>query len=166
MGGPDAIDSLPWELVEQKDDRAEFRFRLRNGIEITNNFKPSNIYFGQDLPNGNFELGMYAWSAPSADPSTGTAIYFCPNDGGGQNYTGFCSSKVDALFKKGNQTLTPKLRTSYFNQADSILSNSLPTIPLYQKPTFLVYHTYVKGMTDNVLSAGPMWNAENWWLSK
>jgi len=137
-----------------------------NGIEITNNFKPSNIYFGQDLPNGNFELGMYAWSAPSADPSTGTAIYFCPNDGGGQNYTGFCSAQVDTLFKRGNQTLNPKLRVSYFNQADSILSNSLPTIPLYQKPTFLVYHTYVKGMTDNVLSAGPMWNAENWWLSK
>lgn len=137
-----------------------------NGIEITNNFKPSNIFFGQDLPNGNYELGMYAWSAPSVDPSTGTAIYFCPNDGGGQNYTGFCNNKVDALFKRGNTTLTPKLRTSYFNQADSILSNVLPTIPLYQKPTFLVYHTYVKGMTDNVLSAGPMWNAQNWWLSK
>jgi hypothetical protein len=25
---------------------------------------------------------------------------------------------------------------------------------------------YVKGMTDNVLSAGLMWNAENWWLNK
>jgi len=136
------------------------------GIEITNNFKPSNIYFGQDLPNGNFELGMYAWSAPSADPSTGTAIYFCPNNGGGQNYTGFCSAKVDGLFKTGNTTLKPSARTAAYNQADEILAANIPTIPLYQKPTFLVYHNYVEGMTDNVLSAGPMWNAENWWLNK
>jgi peptide/nickel transport system substrate-binding protein len=137
-----------------------------NGIEITNNFKPSNIFFGQDLPNGNFELGMYAWSAPSADPSTGTAIYFCPNNGGTQNYTQFCSAKVDALFKTGNTTLKNAARTAAYNQADTILAANIPTIPLYQKPTFLVYHNYVEGMTDNVLSAGPMWNAENWWLNK
>jgi YidC/Oxa1 family membrane protein insertase len=36
--GPDAIETLPWEVVEQKPDRAEFRFRLRNGIEITKVF--------------------------------------------------------------------------------------------------------------------------------
>jgi YidC/Oxa1 family membrane protein insertase len=38
VGGADAIESLPWEIVEQKDDRAEFRYRLRNGIEITKIF--------------------------------------------------------------------------------------------------------------------------------
>ncbi len=152
------LRTLAFEIMQQQ--------LKSNGIEITNNFKPSNIYFGQDLPNGTYQLGMYAWSAPSPDPSTGTAIYFCPNNGGGQNYTGFCSSKVDQLFKYGNISLNPATRVKYFNQADAILSNALPTIPLYQKPTFLVYHTYVKGMTDNVLSPGPMWDAENWWLSK
>jgi len=35
VGGPDAIESLPWEVVEQKTDRVEFRYRLRNGVEIT-----------------------------------------------------------------------------------------------------------------------------------
>ena len=35
VGGTDAIESLPWELVEQKPDRAEFKYRLRNGVEIT-----------------------------------------------------------------------------------------------------------------------------------
>jgi len=29
-----------------------------------------------------------------------------------------------------------------------------------------VYDNYVKGMTDNVLSAGPMWNAQDSWLNK
>jgi peptide/nickel transport system substrate-binding protein len=55
---------------------------------------------------------------------------------------------------------------SYYNEADRLISESVPTIPLFQKPTFLAYQSYVKGMTDNVLSAGPMWNAQDWWLAK
>lgn len=35
VGGPDAIESLPWEIVEQKPEKVEFRYRLRNGVEIT-----------------------------------------------------------------------------------------------------------------------------------
>ena len=35
VGGTDAIESLPWEIVDQKPDRAEFKYRLRNGVEIT-----------------------------------------------------------------------------------------------------------------------------------
>src|SRR5436190_899166 len=57
VGGPDAIDSLPWELVEQKDDRAEFRFRLRNGIEITKIFsldtERNNVILTVMLDNKN-----------------------------------------------------------------------------------------------------------------
>jgi YidC/Oxa1 family membrane protein insertase len=34
VGGPDAIESLPWEIVEQTSERVEFRFRLQNGVEI------------------------------------------------------------------------------------------------------------------------------------
>ena len=35
VGGPDPIESLPWEIVDQKPDKVEFRYRLRNGVEIT-----------------------------------------------------------------------------------------------------------------------------------
>jgi YidC/Oxa1 family membrane protein insertase len=38
VDGPDAIESLPWEIVEQKDDRAEFRYQMRNGVQITKVF--------------------------------------------------------------------------------------------------------------------------------
>jgi hypothetical protein len=35
-------------------------------------------------------------------------------------------------------------------------------IPLYQRPTYLVYKTSVHGMVDNASSQGPSFNAENW----
>lgn len=131
------------------------------GIEVVNNFKPSNIYFGSDLPNGNTELAMFAWSG-GVDPAPNTSIWSCANDGGTQNYMGFCDPKVDALFKKGNAELNPTVRKKYYNQADFLIAKDLPTIPLYQKPTFLVFKNAVKGMSDNTTQAGPMWNAENW----
>ncbi|RPH35819.1 MAG: membrane protein insertase YidC, partial [Planctomycetota bacterium] len=36
--GADEIESAPWEVVEQKPDRVEFRYRLQNGVEITKIF--------------------------------------------------------------------------------------------------------------------------------
>lgn len=136
------------------------------GIEVTNNFKPSNIYFGQDLPAGNYQLAMFAWSAPSPDPSSDLAIWGCPSGQGTENFIGYCDKKVDQLLQKGNTTLDPATRRKLYNAADALIAKDLPTIPLYQKPTFLVYHNYVHGMTDNTTSSGPMWDAENWWMSK
>jgi peptide/nickel transport system substrate-binding protein len=136
-----------------------------NGIEVINNFKPSNIYFGDDLPNGNTELAMFAWSG-GVDPAPNTSIWSCPSAGGTQNYMNYCNKAVDALFLKGNAELDPKLRTKLYNSADALIARDLPTIPLYQKPTFLVYHSNVHGMTDNTTQAGPMWNAESWSISK
>lgn len=132
-----------------------------NGIEVINNFKPSNIYFGTDLPNGNYDLAMFAWSG-GVDPAPNTPIWSCPSGAGTQNYMNYCDKAVDALFQKGNAELDPKKRAALYNQADALIARDLPTIPLYQKPTYLVYNNKVKGMTDNTTQAGPMWNAESW----
>jgi len=132
-----------------------------NGIEVINNFKPSNIFFGSDLPDGNYDLAMFAWSG-GVDPSPNTSIWSCPSDGGTQNYMNYCNKGVDAFFKKGNAELDPAKRTKLYNQADAMIARDIPTIPLYQKPTFLVFHNTVGAMTDNTTQAGPMWNAEYW----
>jgi peptide/nickel transport system substrate-binding protein len=78
----------------------------------------------------------------------------------------YCNKAVDAWFKKGNAELSPAQRVKDYNAADALIARDLPTIPLYQKPTFLVFHTYVHGMSDDTTQFGPMWNAENWTVSK
>ena len=42
------------------------------------------------------------------------------------------------------------------------MGNDVPMIPLFQRPTYLVYKTSVKGMVDNPSSQGPSFNAEAW----
>jgi peptide/nickel transport system substrate-binding protein len=78
----------------------------------------------------------------------------------------YCNARATALMKKADNTLVPKVRAALENQADSLIANDVPSVPLYQKPTFLVYHTDVKGMADNATQYGPFWNMENWWLNK
>ena len=39
---------------------------------------------------------------------------------------------------------------------------NVPSLPLYQKPTFLVYKSKLQGLSDNPTSGGPLWNVENW----
>jgi ABC-type transport system substrate-binding protein len=48
------------------------------------------------------------------------------------------------------------------NRAGAIIGNDVPIIPLYQRPTYLVYKTSVHGMVDNPSAGTPAFNAENW----
>jgi peptide/nickel transport system substrate-binding protein len=137
----------------------------QNGIELTNNFKPSNIAFGQDLTAGTWDLFMFAWSG-SPDPAQNTAIWSCPNKGGTSNFMNYCNAKATDLMHKADNTLDPVKRAAYENAADALIANDVPSVPLYQKPTFLVYHSYVKGMTDNATQYAPFADAVNWWMSK
>jgi peptide/nickel transport system substrate-binding protein len=128
------------------------------GIELLNNFKPAGTYFGEDLPNHNYDLALFAWVA-SPDPAGSVEIWKCNGD---QNYMEYCNKKVSSLLEASDVQLNPKKRFALFNQADALMANNIPTIPLYQKPTYLVFKAGIKGMKDNATLQGPTWNAEAW----
>jgi peptide/nickel transport system substrate-binding protein len=128
------------------------------GIELLNNFKPAGTYFGEDLPNHNYDLALFAWVG-SPDPAGSVEIWKCNGD---QNYMEYCNRKVSRLLEASDVQLNVKKRFSLFNQADALMAKDIPTIPLYQKPTYLVFKSGIKGMKDNATLQGPSWNAEAW----
>jgi peptide/nickel transport system substrate-binding protein len=128
------------------------------GIELLNNFKPAGTYFGEDLPNHNYDLALFAWVG-SPDPAGSVEIWKCNGD---QNYMEYCNRKASRLLEATDVQLNVKKRFALFNQADAIMANDIPTIPLYQKPTYLVYKAGIKNMKDNATLQGPTWNAEAW----
>jgi peptide/nickel transport system substrate-binding protein len=128
------------------------------GIELLNNFKPAGTYFGEDLPNHNYDLALFAWVG-TPDPAGSVEIWKC---NGAQNYMEYCNKKVSSLLEKSDVQLNVKKRFALFNQADALMANDIPTIPLYQKPTYLVYKAGIKGMKDNATNQSPTWNAEAW----
>ena len=103
-------------------------------------------------------MALFAWVG-TGDPSGITDIYSC---GGESNWMGYCSKKVTDLLKAADQELDPATRAKLVNAAGKIMGLNVPSLPLYQKPTFLVFKTKLQGLADNPTLGGPLWNVENW----
>jgi peptide/nickel transport system substrate-binding protein len=129
----------------------------KSGIEVTIANAPSRIFFPQ-VSNEDYQLALFAWVG-TGDPSGITDIYSC---GGESNWMGYCSKKVTDLLKAADQELDPATRVKLVNQAGKIMGLNVPSLPLYQKPTFLVYKSKLQGLVDNPTLGGPLWNVENW----
>jgi len=146
------LRELAFEIMQAQAKKA--------GIELVSAFAPASIVFGPTVfEAGNFDLFMYAWVG-SADPQGWGPIYEC---GGSDNHKGYCSRKVTGLLQQGDKELDPTKRAALVNKADSLMANGLPALPLYQKPTYLVYKKTIHNMVDNPTLQSPTWNAVEWW---
>ncbi len=73
---------------------------------------------------------------------------------------------MDTLLKAGNAELDPAKRALDFQQADALMSDTVPVFPLYQRPTPVIYKSSLLGVVNNPAIVGPFWNIENWhWKS-
>jgi peptide/nickel transport system substrate-binding protein len=128
------------------------------GIELKNGFVPAGTLFGSHLPEHNFDLAMFTYVL-GVDPHYNVSIFSCGDPG---NYTEYCNRKVTSLLKASDHELNDAKRTKLINQADVLMANDVPQIPLFQRATYFVYKSNIKGMVDNASSQGPSWNAEAW----
>jgi peptide/nickel transport system substrate-binding protein len=129
----------------------------RAGIELTNGFKPPGTFF-DSLRSRNYELAMAGYAGLSPDPHYLVEIFSCDPT---LSRTYYCNRKVDRLLAESDHELNEAKRLALVNRAGAIIGDDVPMIPLFQRPTFLVYRTSVHGMIDNP-AQGPTFNAENW----
>jgi peptide/nickel transport system substrate-binding protein len=132
------------------------------GIEIKADDSPNALT--QRLPNGDFDIILYAWIG-NPDISGLDSIYGCRNDATNeaqQNNTGHCNKRADNLLKQANTIFDTKQQAKVTNQAFALIAKDLPTIPLFQKPTYLIYKSKFKGLKENPTNEGPVWNVGKW----
>ena len=128
------------------------------GIELRNGFVPAGTLFGSKLPAHDFDLAMFT-QLVTVDPHYVVSTFSCGN---ASNYTEYCNRTATNLLARSDRELNPAKRLALIMRVGKIFANDVPMIPLFQKPTYLVYKTSVKGMVDNPSSQGPSFNAENW----
>ena len=128
------------------------------GIQLKNGFVPAGTLFGSHLPEHNFDLAMFTYVL-AVDPHYNVSIFSCGSPG---NYGEYCNRNVTKLLTQSDQELNDAKRVKLINKADVIMANDVPQIPLFQRATYFVYKSNVKGMVDNASSQGPSWNAEAW----
>ena len=145
-----ALRALAFTIFQDQAQKA--------GVELKNAFVPAGTLFGSKLPAHDFDLAMFTFLV-TVDPHYVVANFSC---GSGPNYTEYCNRTVTNLLARSDRELNLAKRLALVNKAGAIIGNDVPMIPLFQRPTYLVYKTSVKGMLDNPSSQGPSFNAENW----
>jgi len=145
-----ALRALAFTIFQDQASKA--------GIELRNGFVPAGTLFGSKLPAHDFDLAMFTYLV-TVDPHYVVSIFSCGNAG---NYTEYCNRTATKLLGQSDRELNDKKRLALITRVGKMLANDVPMIPLFQRPTYLVYKTNVKGMVDNASSQGPSFNAENW----
>jgi peptide/nickel transport system substrate-binding protein len=128
------------------------------GIQLRNAFVPAGTLFGSKLPAHDFDLAMFTYLV-TVDPHYNVSSYSCGN---ASNYTEYCNRNVTKWLSASDKELNPKKRLALISRAGKQLAADAAVIPLYQRPTYLVYKTSIHGLVDNASSQGPSFNAENW----
>jgi ABC-type transport system substrate-binding protein len=128
------------------------------GIQLRNAFVPAGTLFGSKLPGHDFDLAMFTYLV-TVDPHYNVTSFSCGN---ASNYTEYCNRNVTRWLAQSDRELNPKKRTALVVRAGKQIATDAAVIPLYQRPTYLVYKTSVHGMVDNATSQGPSFNAESW----
>ena len=131
------------------------------GIQFVPDSEPSRLFFPR-VSDGNYQMALFAWVG-TGDPAGQVDIYGC---GGESNWKGYCSNKVTKLLRDSDAELDATKRAALVNKADKIMALNVPSLPLYQKPTYLVHKTKIhRTIRDNPTFQGPTDNMEDWWVS-
>jgi peptide/nickel transport system substrate-binding protein len=152
-----ALRVLAEEIMQAQWKQAGFQINIVND--------PGRLLFDERLPGGNYDIAMYAWVG-SPDITGWENIYGCRNDATNQaqqNRQGYCNRKVDSLLRQVNASFSETRQKALTNQALAIMAKDIVIIPLFQKPTYLIYKRSFGGLKENPTSAGPTWNIEFWY---
>jgi peptide/nickel transport system substrate-binding protein len=127
------------------------------GIEFRPDSQPSRLFFPR-VSDQNYDIALFAWVG-TGDPAGWVDVY---GTGGESNWKGYANATVTNALRRSDATLDVKTRMALVNKADAQMGIDVPTLPLYQKPTYFVFKSKLHGLRDNPTLQGPTWNTENW----
>ena len=117
------------------------------GIRVELNNMDWKVYLDQ-TQSGNYDIARAGWIADYLDPETFLNLWVTD---GGNNRTGWSHPEYDAYIRTAATTTDPEKRFHAFQQAESILLQEAPIIPLYFYRSKSLVHPDVRGYYPNVL---------------
>ncbi|QDU85666.1 Oligopeptide-binding protein OppA precursor [Planctomycetes bacterium Pla163] len=115
------------------------------------------VYLGSQT-NLDYDVSRSAWIGDYIDPNTFLDLFL---DGGENNKTGWGNARYDELIYAAKKERDPAQRFEYFREAEAILMDELPVIPIYSYVTQNMLNPRVGGFPGNLLNEQfPKW----WYL--
>jgi oligopeptide transport system substrate-binding protein len=101
-----------------------------------------------EIKNLHHNVARMAWVGDYVDPNTFLEIFTSDS---GDNKTGWKNKKYDELIKKAATIADKQERYEVFQQAEALLLEEAPLIPLYNYTTNNLISTQLKGYHQNIL---------------
>ena len=101
--------------------------------------------FLRDLRDGKFQMFELGWVADYPDPENFLKIQFY--SGSSNNYSQYANPEVDRLLEEADTETDEATRMSLYQQAEQIIVNEAPWIPLFHDKFSVLIKPYVEGYT-------------------
>jgi len=102
--------------------------------------------------SGNFEILRSVWIGDYADPATFLELWTA---GSTNNFTGWTHADYDRLLYRAARTTDSPERFALFREAEQLLLNDAPVIPLYHYTHVFLLHPSVQGWHPTLLDRHP-----------
>ena len=118
------------------------------GIDITLANQEWKVYLNT-VHSMDYQMARASWFGDYNDPNTFLDMWLT---GGGNNETGFSNKRYDDLIKQAALAgAEPEKRLAIFQEAEEILLDELPIIPIYFYVNQHMVHPSVLNWNDNVM---------------
>jgi peptide/nickel transport system substrate-binding protein len=141
------------------------------GFDITVANQEAGTFFGETLPNGDYQLGLYAQVLTSLDPSN--CNLFCSknipsaeNEFSGQNWTRTDIEGLDELLETLESSLDEDERQAAGAEAQDLLAESVGSLPVDPLPNILLWNDTILGPVNDNAILGPFNNMQYWGLAE
>ena len=104
------------------------------GIELVVDNASPTVLFGTRLPARQYELIMFTWLVGGGLPAV-RQLYGC---NGENNFMDYCSPTVTELGLRIEAEVDPVVRARLINDANTIMAEDVPSVPLFLKLALLV----------------------------
>ncbi len=127
--------------------RAEFlqaQLKQNLNVDIVLNAQEAKVEI-QSFNNKQYELAYHGWGADYPDPQNWFYTLFgCT---GGNNKVNYCNPQVDALVNRADVGSDLTDRLALYEQAQRIIVDDMPLVPLLVRGRMIVVKPYVQGFT-------------------
>lgn len=130
---------------------AQEMWRRELGIDVQVLNKEWQVLIA-NMDSGDFDLFLISWIGDYLDPATFLKIL---RTGDGNNRTGFANPQFDALLAQANQQRDLLARFDLLAQAEAILLDQLPILPLTWSDNLFLLHPSVTGWQPKPLMDQP-----------